>query len=214
MPSSSSARMTRTAISPRLATRTFANMRREDYLVADAVSRSVADRAVALRARALQRDRVGARAAPPADPRMGGRLHAVLGAAGPGPRSEDLREPVVIGRGAPLHRGDVGPGAGAKRMPVPHGAPRYPECRCANHCDEFAQVPPGRCVGGCAPHSPAPTRPPNEQDFSTDRQGYRTRSGGGGGVWAPPPPPPPPPRPPPPPPRPHPGGAAGPGGAA
>src|SRR3954451_16775508 len=124
MPNSSSARTMRTAISPRFATRTFANMRREDY--------SVADRAAALSARARQRDRVRARAAPPADPRMGGGLRAMVAAAGPALGNEDLREAVVVGSGTPLHRGDVGLGAGAKRMPVPHGARRYPERRCAN----------------------------------------------------------------------------------
>src|ERR687890_1691172 len=79
MPSSSSARMTRTAISPRLATRTFANMRREDYLVATATSRSVADRAAAVGAGALEHDGVDGGAAPPPDPPPGGRRCAKRG---------------------------------------------------------------------------------------------------------------------------------------
>src|SRR3954453_1861429 len=127
MPSCSSARMTRTAISPRLATRTFANMRREDYLV-----RSVADRAVALPAGALERDGMPRDAAPPADPCKGSGIEAVVAAVRPAVEAQDAGEPVVVVRCAPLHRGDVGLGAGAKRMCVPHRGPRYPKSRCVN----------------------------------------------------------------------------------
>src|ERR687890_778436 len=120
MPSSSSARMTRTAISPRLATRTFANMRREDYLVATATSRSVADRAAAVGAGALEHDDVDGGATPPPDPPPGGRVRPVRAAGRPAAPGEDLGEPLMVGWRAPGHRRDVGLGAGAQGFAVPH----------------------------------------------------------------------------------------------
>src|SRR4051812_16151806 len=97
MPSSSSARTIRTAISPRLATRTFPNMRRKGIRWPVAEPRraarrrtSVAELAAAVRAGALERDPLEEVRPPTADPAAGDRLGAVLAAAGPAPAVQRL----------------------------------------------------------------------------------------------------------------------------
>src|SRR5690349_2176733 len=135
MPSSSSARMTRTAISPRLATRTFANMRREGY--------SVAERAAAQLARALDGDGVEACRAPPAHPPAGDRLGVVGDAARPAPAAQHAGELGVVGRRAARGGRDVRECSRAERVVLRHGrrgTPRASEASALRRtAEKFAQ---------------------------------------------------------------------------
>src|SRR4051795_3567521 len=113
--------MTRTAISPRLATRTFVNMRREDY--------SVAQIAAALRARALDHEAVDAPRPPAAHPRACGRHGPVGRAARPAPALQRGDQVVALAGCATFRGGDQRRGAGAERLVGPAGGAPPPPGR-------------------------------------------------------------------------------------